>query len=131
GATHHAKAAASTTEQLRAMKQAGRNRPGLVGRFEWMRRDMLAVVGGNFFYETPNMVVCRDEPIIWFQRDEERRLLLNLRMLTASNEPRAWLANNDWVVLGDPLDVESPPNGSYLRVRYANGDDVAVRFRAW
>jgi hypothetical protein len=32
---------------------------------------------------------------------------------------------------GDPADVDSPPNGSQLRVRYDNGDDVAIRFREW
>jgi hypothetical protein len=27
--------------------------------------------------------------------------------------------------------VESPPNGSWLRVRYDNGDDLSIRFREW
>jgi hypothetical protein len=39
--------------------------------------------------------------------------------------------NNDWILAGDPVDVESPPNGSWLRVRYENGDDISVRFREW
>jgi hypothetical protein len=96
-----------------------------------MRDDVLAVIGGNYFYETPHMVVFRDEPMIWFERDEERRLLLNLRVLTASGLPRTRLENNDWVIRGDPVEVDSPPNGSRLRVRYDNGDDVSIRFREW
>ena len=131
-ATHHAKANAWTVEQLRDMKRVASDRPDVEGRFEWLRDNVLAVVGGNFYYETLNMVVFREEPLIWLQRDEEGRLRLNFRMLTAqAEEPRAEMRNNDWIVLGDPADVESPPNGSRLRVRYPNGDDVGVRFREW
>jgi hypothetical protein len=131
-ATHHAKADAWSVEQLRQMKaNAGRAAGEVRGRFEWMREDVLAVVGGNYYYETPNMVVFRDQPLIWFERDDERRLLLNLNMLSTSGEPRTSLVNNDWLLRGEPEDVESPPNGSNLRVRYANGDDVSIRFREW
>src|SRR5207244_10356583 len=96
-ATHHAKAGAWTAAELRAMKQVPLDRPEVSGRFEWMREDILAVVGGSFFYETPKMVIFRDEPMIWFERDEYRRLLLNLRVLTTSGEPRTRLSNNDWM----------------------------------
>lgn len=130
-ATHHAKAHAWTVAQIRAMKTMTPSEREVHGRFEWMRDDVLAVVGGNFFYETPNIVVFREEPVIWFERDEENRLLLNLRVLTASGKPRTRLENNDWIIRGDPIDVDSPPNGSSLRVRYDNGDDVSVRFREW
>lgn len=130
-AAHHAKAAAWTVDQLREMKAVREDRPAVRGRFEWMRQDILAVIGGNFFYETPNMVVFHGEPMIWFERDQQRRLLLNLRMLTASGLPRTRLENNDWIIRGEPVEVESPPNGSRLRVRYENGDDVVIRFREW
>lgn len=113
------------------MKSAPADRPEVRGKFEWMRDDVLAVIGGSFYYETPNMVVFRGTPVIWFNRDDQRRLMLNLRVLTTSKQPRPRLEDNDWIILGDPLDVESPPNGSWLRVRYDNGDDVAVRFREW
>lgn len=130
-ATHHGKADAWTAGQLRAMKATTPSGREVQGRFEWMREDVLAVVGGNFFYETPHIVVFRGEPMIWFERDEENRLLLNLRVLTASGKPRTRLENNDWIIRGDPIDLESPPNGSSLRVRYDNGDDVSIRFREW
>lgn len=80
------------------------------GQFEWMRREVVAVVGGNYYHETPHMSMC---------------------MLTTSNEGRAQLLANDWDTTGDPLDVESPPNGSFLRVRYRNGDDVQINLRQW
>lgn len=96
-----------------------------------MREEILAIVGGNYYYETPIMVAFRDEPMIWFGRDHDNTMLLNLRVLTRSGEPRTRLQNNDWFIRGEPEDVESPPNGSYLRVKYSNGDDVAIRFREW
>ena len=130
-ASHHAKAGAWSKNQLRSMKLVSSNRPEVRGRFEWMREDVLAVVGGNFFYETPKIVVYRDEPMIWFERDQGGRLQLNLRVLTASGLPRARLENNDWIIRGNPIDVDSPPNGSRLRVRYDNGDDMSIRFREW
>lgn len=130
-AEHHAKAAGWTIADLRSMKAVPADRPEVRGRFEWMRQDVLAVIGGCFYYETPNMVVFRGNPVIWFERDNQRRLLLNLRVLTTSGQPRVRLENNDWILAGDPVDVDSPPNGSQLRVRYGNGDDVSVRFREW
>lgn len=131
-ATHHAKADAWSVEQVREMKASGKYRGLQVqGRLEWMREDVLAVIGGNYYYETPNMVVFRGQPLIWFQRDEERRLLLSMNMLSRSNEPRTSLVDNDWSLRGQPDDVESPPNGSRLNVKYANGDAVSIRFREW
>lgn len=129
-ATHHAKADALTAEQCRDLK---RGTPDSVvrGRFEWMRREIVAIVGGNYYHETPRVVVFENEPIIWFERDADGYLQLSIRMLTASREPRTALLANDWIIDGDPVDVESPPNGSYLRVTYENGDDVQVRFREW
>lgn len=130
-ATHHAKADAWTVEQVRQLKDAVTRSGPVKGRFEWMREDVLAVIGGNYYYETPNMVVFREQPLIWFERDDERRLLLNMNMLSAAGLPRTSLVNGDWFLRGEPEDVESPPNGSRLRVRYANGDEIAIRFRKW
>lgn len=130
-AEHHAKAAAWTVEDFRAMKAVPADRPDVRGRFEWIREDVLAVIGGCFYYETPNMVLFRGTPMIWFERDERRRLLLNFHVLTASGQPRASLENNDWIIRANPTDVESPPNGNWLRVRYDNGDDLSIRFREW
>lgn len=127
---HHAKADAWTPEQCRELK-SNPHTAEVSGRFEWMRREVVAIIGGNYYHETPNMVVFRDHPIIWFERDERGHLLLSLKMLTISGQPRAELIANDWEILGEPLDVDSPPNGSYLRVKYDNGDDIGIRFKEW
>ncbi|PLS85964.1 MAG: hypothetical protein CYG60_09755 [Actinobacteria bacterium] len=74
---------------MREFKQAGADRPEEVrGRFEWMRHSLLAVVGGNFYYDTPIIFQYQGEPSIWFNRDEDGYLLLNVRMLSTSGQPR-------------------------------------------
>jgi hypothetical protein len=37
--------------------------------------------------------------------------------------------DNDFVVLGAPVDFEGPPSGHTLRVRYENGDHLRIEFR--
>lgn len=98
------------------------------GRFDWMRHDLLAVVGGNFYYETPPIFQFRGEPSIWFNCDEAGYLLLNLRMLTISNQPRARIEDNFWLPLGYPDDLECPPSEKLLRMTYANGDKLMIEF---
>ncbi len=128
---HHDKADAGayTKDQLRELKIEGVKRAEEVkGRFEWMRHRLLVVVGGNFYYETPIIFRFRDDPSIWFNRDEDDRLLLNVRMLSASGEPRMRIEDNFWLNCGDPDDLESPPSGKFLHVKYSNGDMLKVQF---
>lgn len=126
-AEHHKKADAGafTHEQLSAMKQSTGEQ--VTGRFDWLRNRLLAVVGGNFYYETLTIFEFRGKRTIWFNRDEAGRLLLNLRMLTSSGEKRLRLEDNDWIIQGDPVDFESPPSGG-RRARYANGDELRIEF---
>jgi hypothetical protein len=129
--THHAiaDAGAYTKEQLREFKKFGAEKAQEIsGRFEWMRRSLLAVVGGNFYYETPVIFEFRGEPSIWFERDEDGYFLLNVRMLSTSIEPRVCIENNFWISRGSPDDLESPPSGKSLRIKYSNGDELAIRF---
>ncbi len=86
---HHdqADAGAFTAEQLQAMKADGGSRGEQIrGRFNWMRQQVLGVVGGNFYFEVPTILQIEDQPVIWWRRDDEGFLLLNLQMLTASGE---------------------------------------------
>jgi hypothetical protein len=127
-AEHHSKAdtGAFTMEQLRALKKP--NESVVVGRFDWLRNKMLSVVGGNFYYETPIPVQFRGKPQVWYTRDDQGYLLLNLRMVSASCEPRLCLDKNDWIILGDPSDFESPPSGRLIAAKYTNGDELRVEF---
>lgn len=70
-ATNHAKADAWPVEHCRGLK-AQPHTADVSGRFEWMRREVVAIAGGNYYHETPQIVVFRGEPLIWFERDELR-----------------------------------------------------------
>lgn len=128
---HHPKAdgGAFTKEQLRAFKENARERAGeLKGRFDWMRREILCVAGSNFGYQTRVMVRYKNNPVIWLNRDEDGYQLVNVMMPSTTTEPRAWIEDNFWVVKGTPEDLECPPSGRLLHLRYANGDMVRVEF---
>lgn len=128
---HHDKERAWTIDDFRAMKRAGYRRNSIQGRFEWMKRDILTIAGGNAYYKNSaaEITSTRFGPLLWYNRDEQNRLLLNLRMLhTAASTGTVLLEDNDWTVLGAPLDVESPPNGSFLSVSFPSGDKMSIQF---
>jgi len=93
-----------------------------------MRNRLLAVVGGNFYYETPIILKFREQPVIWFERDEGNYLLLNLHMLSTSKEPRASIVNNEWFNVGGEEDIVCPPSAKYLKISYPNGDMASIEF---
>lgn len=126
---HHSKADAGayTKEQLKNFKRIGTDQE-IRGRFDWMRRDILAIVGGGFFYETPVVVEIMKKPVIWFNRDEEGYLLLNINMLSTSGQPRLVLEDNYWFLKGEPEDLVCPPSGKMIEASYPNGDYLKVEF---
>ncbi|HVA18691.1 MAG TPA: hypothetical protein VMU55_00785 [Solirubrobacteraceae bacterium] len=128
---HHPQAdsGAFTINQLREFKAMGEQRNQEVGaRFEWMRQDLLAVVGGNFYFATPIPLRFRNTNVVAFTRDEQDRLLLETNMLSTSHDPRMTIQENFWVVRGKPVDLECPPNGRLVTADYANGDKLRVEF---
>lgn len=132
--THHAQAAAWTPEQLREFKSSSTGTPPEVvaGRFQWLRRRVLGVVGGHIYYETPILVQFDDDPLVWFERDNDGYVRLNLRMITAAERgtTRTVVHNNDFVIGGHPVDVDCPPSGRRIAVHYNNGDSLTIEFRA-
>ena len=117
-----------TDDQLRELKRMGRSRAKLVrGQFDWMRRDLLAVVGGNFYYDQRVILRINDIPCIWFDRDEEDYSLLNFKMPTISGRPRAQVESNFWSVTPAVDEVVCPPSGRLIEVAYPkNGDKFRV-----
>jgi hypothetical protein len=130
---HHDKAGAGafSVEQLRDMKRTAKERPNqVVGRFDWMKQDILVIAGGNAFYNINYPVVLGDNPLLWFNRDEQQHQLLNVHFPpTMEGEERTSLSDNDWILRGDPTDVKSPPSGAELEIVYGNGDMLFVEFR--
>lgn len=128
---HHIQAdhGAFTVDQIRKFKIVAKEYSAQVqGKFNWMRNRLLAVVGGNFFYETLIVFQYKDKPVIWFERDANGYLLLNLYMLTTSNQPRAHICNNEWFNTGGEEDIECPPSAKRLRISYPNGDFASIEF---
>lgn len=129
-ATHHKKAdgGAFTIEQLRDFKNNKAHANTVRGQFDWLRNDLLAYVGGNFFYETLRILSVDGTDVIWFNRDDEGYLRLNVRMLSVLARERAIIEENAWANIGDPVDLQSPPQGKDLRIEYKNGDYLRVSF---
>jgi hypothetical protein len=127
---HHSMADAGsfTHEQLRQMKAKGTPDGTVQGRFEWLRNELLAIVGGSLYYKTSTILTFRGEQAIWFNRDVSGYFLLNIRMITTSRQPRLRLDDNDWVVRGEPMDFECPPSGKRIFAKYQNGDELTVEF---
>lgn len=128
---HHIQAdhGAFTKEQLHNLKQTGKDTwKQISGKFSWMRNRLLAVVGGNFYYETPIIFKFRGRPVIWFERDENNYLLLNLHMLSTSNSPRAYIQNNEWFNVGGEENIECPPSAKKVKISYPNGDMISIEF---
>ncbi len=95
-----------------ALQGRGRDRSQVLGAtFNWMRESLLAVVGGNLYYETPIALRMGDSPIVWFNRDPSGRLLVNLQMVTTSGEPRLVMLDNFWMAEGRESDIQCPPSG--------------------
>jgi len=115
---------AFTDAQLRAMKDAGPSRARAIsGRFDWLRRDLLAVVGGSFYLKLDVILQIGTRPCIWFSRNEEGEAMLNFWMPASSGLTRARVLENTWLVPPTAADVECPPSGRLLHVRYPEGDE--------
>jgi len=130
-AEHHKKADAGayTKDQLRGFKiRYSSHGEYLKGKFEWLRQKILAVVGGIFYYEVPVIFQFRNQPVIWFNRDDDGYLLLNIRMLSKSKEPRLFLEDNFWMTKGNMKDFECPPSGKRIYALYPNGDMIRIEY---
>ena len=129
-AEHHKKAdnGAYTNEQLVCFKRNKVDSTLVRGQFDWRRNKLLAVVGGNYYYETLRVLVVDGHEIVSLTRDEGDYLLLNIQMLSLSTDVRAQLVENCWENIGNPVDLISPPSGKDLSIRYSNGDSLSIRF---
>ena len=98
----------------------------------WMRQQLLAVIGNIVYFETPVAVAFGGtpiKPIIWFTRDEANHLLVNVRQPTSSGKPRMVMRENFWITEGeDEHDIVCPPSGRLIKASYPNGDLLRVEF---
>lgn len=129
-AQHHKKAdgGAYTVEQLHVLKRDKVNADLVRGNLDWLRKDLLAVVGGNFYYETPKIITINNIDLVSLVRDDDGYLRLSINMLSLEPEERIIIEDNSWENIGSPIDLRSPPQGKELEVRYSNGDYLYLRF---
>ena len=129
-AQHHKKAdgEAYTIEQLHEFKKDKSNALRVKGDLDWLRQELLAVIGGVFYFETPIPVLIDNQEVISIKRDNDGYLRLSVNMLSTQPEERIIIDSNSWENIGKPIDLRSPPQGKELEVNYANGDYLYLRF---
>jgi hypothetical protein len=120
-----------TDDQLRLLKSTGSGRGLEVsGRFDWMRREMVALVGGNAYFGVDLLICMGTDPVVWFSTNGNGERMINFKMPTQPGVPqRAAMIDNFWRV--DPKDASvfvCPPSGRTLKVVYANGDYFKCEF---
>lgn len=116
---HHEQADVGTftIEQLRDLKTA-RPQDVPAGRFNWMRDELIGFIGGNFYVDVAVAVQVGRHRVVWFNRDDDNRLLLNLYLPSMSGENRLQMEDNFWLETGSPVDLECPPSGGRVRASY-------------
>jgi hypothetical protein len=130
---HHTKAdnGAYTVDQLRRMKaEAAKSRTDVQGRFDWLRRKLLVVVGGQLHPLAQTVLRVKGTPIIWFTRDDEQHVLVNIDLssVSKSGEDRLVLIGNDWLLKGTPSDFHCPTSGRLIHAKYPGGDELRIEF---
>lgn len=131
-ADHAAKAdgGAYPDEHLRRLKREGRSRAVAVsGKFEYLRNDMIAILGGTAYLRTPTPLQVGGRRCIYFNRDENGYLLLNIKIPELSGGTRRVLEDNVWTVPPHAAKIVCPPQGRSLKVEFENGDMFKVEFR--
>jgi hypothetical protein len=106
-AEHHKKAdvpGASSVDYLRELKNAPQANL-ISGRFDWLLRDFVVVMGGAWAANCWVPVSYGDRPVISFQRDGDGFLLMNIDMPSASIAPRLRMWESTWYQRGTPKDV--------------------------
>lgn len=129
-AQHHKKADGNTytVEQLHDFKMNRVHSKQVRGNLDWLRRDLLSIVGGNLYYETPISVQIDGHNLVSFSRDASGFQRLSISMLSLRAEERLIIDENSWENIGNPVDLRSPPQGKELEIRYSNGDHLYLRF---
>jgi hypothetical protein len=130
-AEHHRKAdvpGAFPVDYLRELKNAPQGNL-ISGRFDWLLRDFVVVMGGAWAANCWVPVSYGDRPVISFHRDGAGFLLMNIDMPSASMAPRLRMWESTWYQRGTPKDVECPPSGRMLKIGYRNGDYLRIEFR--
>jgi hypothetical protein len=116
-------------DYLQRLKREGLGRARSVeGEFDYLRRDLLVIVGSNAYYNVETILQIGVNRAIFFNRDPDGYLLLNFQLPAADGNPRAWMEDNVWIVPPGAANIECPPRGRYLAVQFENGDRFRIQY---
>lgn len=116
---HHKEAdvGAYTDIQLRELKEAGKNNKPVAGQFNWKRENTLIIAGSNYFIGSPTILEANKTKQIWFEKDEKNYDTVNMDLYSSDGLLVFQMRKNDWIVLPDFEDIESPPSARSLKIR--------------
>jgi len=115
---HHPEAdnKAWTIEQLRAMKEKPYIGTELIGRFNWLRQDLI-IMAGAIVQNPKTILQIQGENVVWMEKDIDGYYRLNMLVRDSIGTVVVEMTNNDWVVSNDEVvDVICPPSGKKLSV---------------
>lgn len=123
-----------SVEYLRELKRNPYlSSPQVVARkFGWLRNELILLAGG-FYYNPRVFLRLEGCDIVWFNRDENNSLLINLDIRDASDHPVILMSDNDWLEIGaaDGIDdIKLKPGGYALTVKASQlGILFSIEFR--
>lgn len=108
-----------TNEQLREFKTFS-NTGSLIGRIEWMRRDVILHAGGLYAVRSKVLLQIGEEPLIWLNRNDKGYLMLNMNFNKSDGSPLLRIIDNDWEVTGPLKDLVAVPSGRSIKISIPN-----------
>ncbi|MEZ8844686.1 hypothetical protein AB6E06_23970 [Vibrio splendidus] len=110
-AQHHKKTDghAYTNEQLHEFKKNRVHLKSVKEDLEWLRRDMLSVVGGNLYYETLIPVQIDGHNLVAFNRYSNGFQRLRVNMLSLLSEEILIIDEKSWENIGYPVELRAHP----------------------
>ena len=106
-----------TDIQLLELKEAGKNNKPVSGQFNWKRENTLIIAGSNYFIGSPTILEANKTKQIWFEKDEKNNDTVNMDLYSSDGLLVFQMRKNDWTVLPDFEDIESPPSARSLKIR--------------
>jgi len=117
---HHdlADAGRYTKDQLRELKKNPYIKSAKVSEeYGYLRRNTIYCAGDSIGYDVSYVLTIDEEPVIWFERDEDGYERLNLLIKDSQGNTILYMKNNDWIVFTNEIfDFECPAKGQTLKV---------------
>lgn len=122
---------AYTKEQLREWKDnAPSKNQKIQSKIEWLRKDIVAQVGGQSFSKNIWDIRLFGKPLLWFRKDKETGYrLMNLDLPSISGQSLIRMTNNDWELYVKPRDLICGPYGKKITIQFFSGEFFEIEFR--